>query len=192
LVHRLDQPTSGVLLMARSASVQRQLNDAFANRQVSKIYLAVVAAVVPPHGPWQCIDAPIGLHWPDRPRHHVGPGGKPSLTWWRALAANPENTTSLVALRPVTGRSHQLRLHLHSIGLPILGDALYAPTSTFEASPRLLLHAWQLGLTHPISGDNRLWRAPCPEPLLAGFCQQSVDLGLHNALIPPPTGEENA
>jgi tRNA pseudouridine32 synthase/23S rRNA pseudouridine746 synthase len=192
LVHRLDQPTSGVLLMARNLAVQRLLNDAFASRQVSKIYLAVVAGVVSPHAQWQCIDAPIGLHWPDRPRHHVGPDGKPSLTWWRALAVHESDRHTLVALRPVTGRSHQLRLHMQHIGLPMLGDALYAPTAVAQSSSRLLLHAWQLGLKHPVSGDNRSWQAPCPVDWLGGFCQQAVALGLQNALINPPTGDVHA
>lgn len=192
LVHRLDQATSGVLLMARHPAVQRQLNDAFAQRRVSKIYLAVVAGVVAPHAQWQCIDAPIGLHWPDRPRHHVGPDGKPSLTWWRALATDETAQSTLVALRPVTGRSHQLRLHMQSIGLPMWGDALYAPPAVSAASPRLLLHAWQLGLQHPVLGDNRTWQAPCPAELLNGFCQQAVALGLQNALITPPKGDCHA
>lgn len=192
LVHRLDQPTSGVLLMARSLAVQRQLNEAFAHREVSKIYLAVVAGTVTPHSDWQHIDAAIGLHWPDRPRHHVGPGGKPSQTWWRSLAVSEDGLKTLVGLRPVTGRSHQLRLHLKSIGLPIWGDALYAPTAVAQGSSRLLLHAWQLGLKHPVSGDNRTWQAPCPVELLAGYCQQTVAIGLQNALITPPTGDCDA
>jgi tRNA pseudouridine32 synthase/23S rRNA pseudouridine746 synthase len=183
VVHRLDQPTSGLMIMARSVAVQRQLHSAFAQRQVSKVYVAVVDGLMPMSDTWSSIDAPIGLHWPDRPRHHVGPQGKPSLTGWRVVAQDPNSQRTLVALRPHTGRSHQLRVHLQWIGHPMVGDTLYAPPELAQASPRLLLHAWRLQLTHPIYGDNRDWAAPIPAELLNGFCQQAVVQGLHNALI---------
>jgi tRNA pseudouridine32 synthase/23S rRNA pseudouridine746 synthase len=189
LVHRLDQPTSGVMLLARGAGAQRQLNAAFAARQVEKIYLAVVDGLMDDAGSWQWIDAPIDLHWPDRPRHHVGPAGKPSQTLWRVLAVDPGRRISWLALRPLTGRSHQLRVHLSWLGYPILGDSLYAPPTLAQAAPRLLLHAWQLQLKHPISGDNRIWQAPLPPELIAGFCQQTVVQGLQNALTTPQTGD---
>jgi tRNA pseudouridine32 synthase/23S rRNA pseudouridine746 synthase len=189
LVHRLDQATSGVMLLARGAAEQRALNAAFARRQVSKIYLAVVAGRMADDDGWHLIDAPIDLHWPDRPRHHVGEGGKPSQTWWRTLAHDDRAQRTLLALRPVTGRSHQLRVHLSWLGHPICGDTLYAPPEWAAASPRLLLHAWQLGLRHPISGENRVWQADLPPELQAGFCQQTVVQGLHNALTTPNSGD---
>ena len=182
-VHRLDQPTSGLMLMARSLAVQRTLHAAFAQRQIRKLYLAVVDGLMAVSDTWTCIEAPIDLHWPDRPRHHVGPQGKPSLTGWRVVAQAPHSQRTLVALRPHTGRSHQLRVHLQWIGHPMVGDTLYAPPELAQASPRLLLHAWRLHLTHPIYGDNRDWAAPIPAELLNGFCQQAVVQGLHNALI---------
>ena len=185
LVHRLDQPTSGLMLMARNAPVHRLLNAAFAQRQVSKTYLAVVDGLIDIDLPWSKIDAPIDLHWPDRPRHHVGPAGKPSQTWWRPLALDQANRRTLVVLQPWTGRSHQLRLHMQWIGHPILGDTLYGPPELAQSSPRLLLHAWRLSLKHPVSGDNRTWSAPVPPEIQTGFCQQAVVQRLHNALITP-------
>lgn len=189
LVHRLDQATSGLLVLARGLAMQRRLNAAFAQREVEKIYLAVVSGRLDDGGDWQRIDAPIDLHWPDRPRHHVGSGGKPSLTWWRVLAHDPDPSWTWLALRPITGRSHQLRVHLSWLGHPICGDTLYAPPAVVQTAPRLLLHAWQLSLKHPVSGDNRVWRAPLPPELHAGFCQQTVAMGLQNALTTPQTGD---
>jgi tRNA pseudouridine32 synthase/23S rRNA pseudouridine746 synthase len=189
LVHRLDQATSGLMLLARGPEFQRRLNAAFAQRRVEKVYLAVVSGCMDDAGRWQVIDAPIDLHWPDRPRHHVGPAGKPSQTWWRVLATDGAGARSWLALRPVTGRSHQLRVHLSWLGHPILGDALYATPPLAQAAPRLLLHAWRLGLTHPDTGHHRVWQAPMPDGWLTGLCQQTVALRLHNALINPPTGD---
>ena len=185
LVHRLDQATSGIMIFARDAETHRRLNAAFAQRRVHKAYLAVVSGLLSLNDDWQWIDAPIALHWPDRPRHHVGLGGKPSQTGWRCLAQGLDGNRSLVLLQPLTGRSHQLRLHMNHIGHPILGDELYAPPDVAQLSPRLLLHAWRLGLAHPVSGDNRLWMSPVPTDLLNGFCQQTVVQGLHNAFTTP-------
>ena len=189
LVHRLDQATSGLMLLARGLESQRRLNATFAERQVEKVYLALVHGAMDDAGQWQAIDAPIALHWPDRPRHHVGPEGKPSLTWWRVLAPSADGSRTWLALRPVTGRSHQLRVHLSWLGHPICGDALYAPAPVAQAAPRLLLHAWRLGLPHPVSGDNRVWQAPLPAEFQADFCQRTGVQGLHNALTIPNTGD---
>ena len=191
-VHRLDQATSGLMLMARTAEAQRRLQAAFALRRTQKIYIAVVQGLPPEQPEWQSIDAPIALNWPDRPRHHVGVEGKPSQTWWRVLAQNALLGRSLLALRPVTGRSHQLRVHLAWKGWPILGDALYAPPAIAQTCPRLALHAWRLGIEHPISGDNRIWECPCPAELGSEFCQQTVAQGLHNMSIPIQPGDCNA
>jgi tRNA pseudouridine32 synthase/23S rRNA pseudouridine746 synthase len=102
---------------------------------------------------WQTIDLPIIVDWPNRPLRKICPEtGKPSATRWRCTAYNPERNVSRLALEPITGRSHQLRVHLLSIGHPIVGDALYAPPAVAAASPRLLLHAAELALAHPASG----------------------------------------
>ena len=162
IVHRLDQATSGLLLMARGPQYQRQLSAAFAGRNVEKTYLAQVAGDCRHAATWQLIDLPIGQHWPDRPRRHIASnGGQPSQTRWRCLHFDARQQASLLELQPLTGRTHQLRLHLQAIGHPIWGDALYAPEAVARASPRLLLHAWRLQLHHPLTGETVAWEAPC-------------------------------
>jgi tRNA pseudouridine32 synthase/23S rRNA pseudouridine746 synthase len=140
VVHRLDQATSGLLLFARGAQAQRELSADFAERRVGKLYVAVVAGRLEGEG---LIDLPLGADWPNRPRQQVDfKRGKPSQTRWRVLAHEGPDTRLL--LTPVTGRSHQLRVHLAHVGHPILGDALYAPPAVAAAGPRLLLHASEL------------------------------------------------
>jgi tRNA pseudouridine32 synthase/23S rRNA pseudouridine746 synthase len=147
VVHRLDMATSGVLLMARGASVQRRLGLAFARREVHKRYVAVVHGTMA--GAEGEIDLPLAADWPLRPRQKVDPvHGKPSLTRWRLLSADPAAGTSRVLLEPVTGRSHQLRVHLLAIGHPIVGDALYGARD----GGRLMLHAASLAFAHPGNG----------------------------------------
>lgn len=155
IVHRLDMSTSGLLLMARSPSVQRLLNDAFATRAVHKRYVAVVDGLLtPPPEPWGVIDLPIGVDWPNRPLRVIDhASGKPSVTRWRVLCHDAHLNTTRLELEPVTGRSHQLRLHLQALGHPIVGDALYASARVQALSARLLLHACTLELAHPLSGQ---------------------------------------
>ncbi|WP_431097590.1 pseudouridine synthase [Polaromonas aquatica] len=159
IVHRLDQATSGLMLMARGAAMQRALSRAFETREVGKRYVAVVSGHLPaPDDPdssngWGLIDLPIIVDWPRRPLRMIdAERGKPSQTRWRVLSHDAEVNTTRVELEPVTGRSHQLRVHLKALGHPILGDALYAPEAVQAAAPRLLLHAAALRLTHPASG----------------------------------------
>jgi tRNA pseudouridine32 synthase / 23S rRNA pseudouridine746 synthase len=153
VVHRLDMATSGVVLMARGSAAQRALNLAFAERAIEKTYLAVVHALMAnDHGE---IDLPLAADWPNRPLQMVDAlHGKPSLTRYRVLARDPAANTTRVALQPVTGRSHQLRVHLQALGHPIVGDALYAPAALQAAAERLLLHALSLRLVHPSTGDS--------------------------------------
>jgi len=164
VVHRLDMATSGLWLMARGTAMQRRLGDAFARREVHKRYVAVVDGdVPPPSGKWGEIDLPLAADWPNRPRRVVDPvAGKPSLTRWRVLGAGPWPGTTRLELQPVTGRSHQLRVHLQAIGHPIVGDALYAPGPVAAAAPRLLLHASELALAHPDTGSRQHWTSPVP------------------------------
>lgn len=157
IVHRLDMGTSGLMLMARNVVAQRMLNDAFARRLVKKRYEAVVEGVVAPlatdsDGLWQEINLPIALDWPNRPRRVIDLVlGKPSQTSWQVMSVDLASATSRLRLEPLTGRSHQLRLHLMTIHHPILGDPLYASASVAAKSDRLLLHATTLELTHPVS-----------------------------------------
>ncbi len=140
IVHRLDQATSGLLLFARGAQAQRELSADFAERRVDKVYIAVVSGRLDGAG---LIDLPLAADWPNRPRQQVDLAhGKPSQTRWRVLGAAGPHTR--VALEPLTGRSHQLRVHLAHLGHPIVGDALYASPDIAAASPRLLLHASEL------------------------------------------------
>ncbi|ADU14722.1 pseudouridine synthase [Asticcacaulis excentricus] len=146
IVHRLDMATSGLILMARGAEAHRSLSIAFAERQVAKRYVAVVAGeVAAEQGE---VDLPLICDWPNRPRQKVDHEvGKPSLTRYAVLAREAGRTR--VALEPVTGRSHQLRLHMMALGHPILGDEFYAPDEVRALSPRLLLHAEYLAFPHP-------------------------------------------
>ena len=158
IVHRLDMATSGLMIMARSPAVQRTLNDAFATREVHKRYVALVDGLLQVSDDWQTIDQPILVDWPNRPLRKIDPvTGKPSITRWRCVASDTAANTSRLELEPLTGRSHQLRIHLQSIGHPILGDALYAPAAVAAASTRLLLHATELALRHPLTGVAMHW-----------------------------------
>lgn len=146
VVHRLDMATSGLVLFARGLDPQRRLGQAFAQRQVAKTYVAVVDGEVPAQAGE--IDLPLAADWPNRPRQQVDVhAGKPSLTRWRVLAREAGRTR--LALEPLTGRTHQLRVHLAAIGHPILGDTLYADARSAAAAPRLLLHASALAFAHP-------------------------------------------
>lgn len=153
IVHRLDQATSGLMLLARGASVQRALSAAFAERRVHKRYQAIVHGQLTAPGSddgWATIDLPLKLDWPQRPRRIVDiDGGKPSRTRWRIMTHDAASGTTRVELEPVTGRSHQLRVHLQALGHPIVGDRLYGLPDDAE---RLMLHACELRLAHPLTG----------------------------------------
>lgn len=154
IVHRLDMATSGLLLLARGPVSQRRLSMAFEARQVHKRYEALVhGELVVPHGQdWSEVNLPLLTDWPNRPRQKVDLAqGKPSLTRYRVLpssyadASSPGlNAFSRLELEPVTGRTHQLRVHMLALGHPIIGDALYGPAS--DQAPRLFLHARTLEL----------------------------------------------
>jgi tRNA pseudouridine32 synthase/23S rRNA pseudouridine746 synthase len=155
IVHRLDMATSGVMVLARGVAAQRALNQAFAERRVSKRYLAIVdGQMQSPAEDWAVIDLPIRVDWPNRPLRIVDhENGKPCVTRWRVLAYNKTEGTSRIELEPVTGRSHQLRVHLQVQGHDILGDTLYGSSRTQAMSKRLLLHASSIELSHPVTGE---------------------------------------
>ena len=162
VVHRLDMATSGLLIMARGLRAQRSLNAAFENRQIEKRYVACVAGVLPIDAHWQTIDLPILVDWPNRPLRTIHPEGQPSVTRWRCIAKEilAGNETSRLELEPLTGRSHQLRVHLQALGHPIAGDSLYAPPEVQALATRLLLHASSLSLSHPLSGETLSFHCP--------------------------------
>ena len=165
IVHRLDQATSGLVLMARSPEAQRRLRRAFELRQVHKRYQAVVAGRMEalPDGAWGSIDLPIAADWERRPLRVIDANaGKASLTHWRVLAHDAAADTTHVELEPVTGRTHQLRVHLAAVGHAILGDALYANPAVCARSPRLLLHATWLAFEHPATGQWMEFASPAP------------------------------
>ncbi len=174
VVHRLDMATSGLVAMARSKDVQRQLSAAFANREVNKQYQAVVYGTCP-SGPdqdaaqWYTIDAPLIADWPNRPLQKVDhQQGKPSVTRMQWVGPCILPGQSRVLLIPLTGRSHQLRVHMQTMGHPIVGDALYAPQDGAgtgqEPAPgtRLLLHASALSFCHPVTGKMLAFQSPAP------------------------------
>lgn len=168
VVHRLDMATSGLLVMARGAAAQRTLSRAFAERRVHKSYVAVAAGTLPLLPDWQDIALPLIVDWPRRPRSKVcHDTGKPSHTRWRALAHETWPVAGGLAatrleLEPVTGRSHQLRVHLMATGHPLLGDELYAEGSALAAAPRLLLHASRIALPHPHTGEPLHFHSAVP------------------------------
>ena len=164
IVHRLDMATSGLLVMGRGAAAQRALNEAFASRAVTKRYIAIVDGLVAPGADsWSSIDLPIVVDWPNRPRRIIdSQHGKPSQTRWRLLSHNLAAATSRVELEPVTGRSHQLRVHLLAMGHAIAGDALYASPRVLAMSDRLQLHAQEIGLRHPVTDAPLHFVCPAP------------------------------
>ena len=166
-VHRLDMSTSGLLLMARNAEIHRTLSIAFANREVHKRYVAVVNGCVPNDdsdtneddvSTWRLIDLPIATDWINRPLMKIDKhDGKPSQTHYRVIKHDADNVCTHLELAPVTGRTHQLRLHLQAIGHSILGDHLYATDEVQAKSTRLMLHASRLTLMHPVTGRQMDW-----------------------------------
>lgn len=150
VVHRLDMETSGLFLMARGETMQKILSGMFEHRQMEKSYLALVAGT--PAQASGRIDLPLICDWPNRPLQKVDhTQGKPATSFYEYLKAYPALDASLMLLRPVTGRSHQLRVHMCALGHPILGDKLYAPQGIQEKTSRLMLHAQSLAFTHPVT-----------------------------------------
>lgn len=169
IVHRLDMATSGLMLMARGPQVQRLLSQCFAERKVGKRYVAVVGGRVSPPpadvpGGWGMIDLPIIVDWPRRPRRIIATtqGGQPSITHWRVLSYDAASDATRLLLVPITGRTHQLRIHMQALGHPIVGDTLYAGAAAQTPSSRLLLHACALTLRHPVTGAELAFESPAP------------------------------
>ena len=163
VIHRLDQATSGLMLMAQNPASQRSLSHQFATRLIDKRYLAKVKGHLTPSPTWQTIEAPIYADWSMRPKRIVHSMGQASQTLWRALFTSGE--FSWLEIKPLTGRTHQIRVHLSHMGWPIVGDRLYAPEPVQSLSERLMLHAWKIHLTHPQTKEEMSFIAPAPEAL---------------------------
>ena len=159
IVHRLDMATSGIILMALNKPAHVEISRQFEKRHTQKSYIARVYGKV--ESQTGSVDQPLICDWPNRPKQKVDhQHGKKSLTHYRVISYQ-ENST-LVELTPVTGRSHQLRVHMLSLGHPILGDRLYAHDKALTISPRLQLHAQWLTVTHPVTKQSITFNAICP------------------------------
>ena len=156
--HRLDMATSGILLFALSKAADRELKRQFREREPKKYYQALVWGHVEQDN--GVVELPLICDWENRPRQKICfERGKRAVTFYDVLQRYPNNTTR-VKLTPITGRSHQLRLHMLALGHPILGDKFYAHPQAKALSPRLCLHAESLQIQHPISGEAMEFTAP--------------------------------
>jgi len=158
-VHRLDRDTSGLMLMALDPDAQRHLGRQFESRTARKRYQGVVWAQ--PAGESGLVDLPIGRDPFRPPRYRIDPvAGRNSQTAWRVIDRRGDRAR--LEVEPLTGRSHQIRLHLATLGHPILGDPLYASGPALEAAGRLLLHATGLSVAHPADEKPVAWHSGCP------------------------------
>ena len=160
IVHRLDKDTSGLILIAKNDRAHALLSDQFKERSMEKHYRAVAFGGFREES--GLIDAPIARHPIDRKKMAIVQDGKPSQTEWKVLERLKGATYLDVHL--LTGRTHQIRVHMHSVGHPLLGDVIYAPNiKTSVHVPRLMLHAYSLAFTHPTTGERMELTAPIPD-----------------------------
>ena len=164
IVHRLDKDTSGLILIAKNDRANIALSEQFKQRSMEKHYRAVAFGhFAQEHG---LIDAPIARHPVDRKKMAVVPDGKPSKTEWTVI--EPLKGATFLDVHLLTGRTHQIRVHMQSIGHPLLGDQVYAPNlKTSVRIPRLMLHAYSLAFTHPATGERMTLVAPLPQTFVA-------------------------
>jgi tRNA pseudouridine32 synthase/23S rRNA pseudouridine746 synthase len=168
IVHRLDMATSGLMIMALNKPAHVAISRQFEQRKTQKTYLARVFGLIELNE--GSVDLPLICDWPNRPKQKVDhENGKQSLTHYQVLSRNynhndsgNEHASTLVELTPVTGRSHQLRVHMLALGHPILGDRLYASKEALVMKNRLQLHALNLSLFHPSTEKAISFNAPCP------------------------------
>ena len=184
LLHRLDRDTSGVVVFAKTERARRHLVRQFELRTVEKRYLAVVSGVLNPAN--DLIDAPLRRDPTNRRRTLVAAEGQPAQTWYQVLAT--EGNYSLVLAIPRTGRTHQIRAHLASIGAPVVGDICYDEhhEQSADLAPRVMLHAWQFACTHPLTQLPVRITAPLPPDMR--LCMGVLKLG---AGFECPTGAMN-
>jgi 23S rRNA pseudouridine1911/1915/1917 synthase len=182
VVHRLDKDTSGIMVLALSEGARLNLTQAFASRAVHKEYLALVAGVPPAEG---AVDLPLGRHPVIKTRMAaVERGGRPAETRYRVLWSARDAGASLLRVRILTGRTHQIRVHMAELGHPLLGDTVYADKTTAGRAPRQMLHAWSLRFEHPGTGEAMAFTAPPPADfldVLDGLVRERVCIGLTGA-----------
>lgn len=171
IVHRLDKDTSGLMLIALTEAARLRMTEAFAEREVHKQYLALVHGVPPEEGD---VDEPLGRHPTVKVKMAVVPeeqGGRPALSHWQRLYADPAGRFTLICVRIFTGRTHQIRVHMAHAGYPLWGDSLYGPRPVpgSYTPPRQMLHAWQLAFTHPTSGEEMVFSCPPPNDFVECF-----------------------
>lgn len=155
IVHRLDMSTSGLMIIALGKEMERKLSILFQNRKIDKKYIAVVDGKIKD----RCgeINLPLMTDWPNRPKQKIDfESGKTSKTYYMVLSYDEKNNSSRLELTPITGRTHQLRIHLQSLNHAILGDELYADDNVIKKSERLLLHACHLSFPHPCNNERRI------------------------------------
>jgi tRNA pseudouridine32 synthase/23S rRNA pseudouridine746 synthase len=159
MAHRLDKDTSGILVMALDKKALADIGQQFEKRRTVKSYVARVFGEVA--GERGEVDLPLATDWDNKPRQRVDhERGRQSRTEWQVLAR--ETGATRLRLVPLTGRTHQLRVHMLALGHPILGDPFYATGAALAAAPRLQLHAEELGFSHPGSGEWMVFRSPPP------------------------------
>ncbi len=157
-VHRLDKDTSGLIVFARTPEALAHIGLQFEKRQTSKTYEALIWGQ--PSDESGRVDQPLIADWPNRPKQHIcAENGRPAETEWRVV---DRSKPVRVSLRPLTGRTHQLRVHMAFLGHPILGDNLYAHAAALNASARLCLHACTLGFAHPSKGTTLQFSSAAP------------------------------
>ena len=169
IVHRLDKDTTGLILIAPDEAARLKLAQAFAQREIEKIYLAVVSGVMQPAS-GDCLE-PLGRDPVRKTRMAVVPGGRPAHTEWRTLYTDPAGAFSLLAVTLHTGRTHQIRVHMAHLGHPVVGDATYGRARhglpEGLSIPRQMLHARLLKIAHPRDGRPLEFTAPPPPDILA-------------------------
>ena len=166
IIHRLDMATSGIMVMPLNRPAMSNLARQFQERHTQKVYTAWVSGLTKSDG--GVIHQPLRCDWPNRPKQiidHVQ--GKSAQTIWRVLKR--KGSATLVELHPITGRSHQLRVHMQYLGHPILGDRLYASEKDQNAAPRLQLHATRLQFVHPSTSEKMVFDSPASKALEFGI-----------------------
>ncbi len=164
IVHRLDKDTSGLLLVAKNDQSQLALSRQLQERQMEKHYRALVEGILREDG--GRIDQPIARSKRDRKKMAIDPEGRPSMTEWSVLERG--RNVTLLDVHILTGRTHQIRVHMKSIGHPVCGDPIYGSGKGAKV-PRLMLHAYTLSFTHPATGERLTFTAPLPDEFVQGL-----------------------